>query len=81
MTLIPINDDIARLIGEATGPVILVDPRGKHVGNVTRYTILPPDASEEEVVAEIRRRMADDDGARFTHSEVMSHLRSLASEE
>jgi hypothetical protein len=80
MTLIPINDDIARLIGEATGPVILVDTNGRHVGNVTRFKILPPDASEEEVVAEIRRRMADDDGIRYTHTEVMSHLRSLTGE-
>jgi hypothetical protein len=80
MTLIPINDDIARLIGEATGPVILVDPHGRHIGNVTRYVILPPDASEEEVIAEIRRRMADDDGTRYTHTEVMNHLRSLTAE-
>lgn len=80
MTLIPVSDETARLIGEATAPVVLVDSNGHYVGRVAKVRILPPDASEEEVIAEIKRRMAEDDGTRLTHAEVMAHLLALASE-
>lgn len=82
MTVINVSDEQARLIGEATSPIVLVDSTGREVGTVapTFADPLGPDASEEEVVAEIKRRMANDDGQRFTHASVMTHLRTLAPE-
>jgi hypothetical protein len=80
MTLITVSDETARLIGEATAPVVLVDSKGQRVARVTKLNVLPLDASEEAVVAEIKRRMAEDDGTRLTHAEVMAHLRALAPE-
>jgi hypothetical protein len=79
MTVVTLSDEQARLIGEATAPVVLVDSKGQRVGRVTKLA-LPPDAPEAEVVAEIKRRMAEDDGTRLTHAEVMAHLRGLADE-
>ena len=78
MTLITLNDEQARLIDEATSPIVLVDLQGRQVATATAYRILPDDATEEAVIAEIKRRMATDDGTRFTHSEVMARLRTLA---
>jgi hypothetical protein len=80
MTVIILSDEQARLIGEANTPIVLVDSSGRQVGEAKACSSLPPDATEEEVVAEIKRRMAADDGRRFTHTEVMNHLRSLAPE-
>jgi hypothetical protein len=80
MTFITVNDETARLIGEAAAPVVLVDSKGQHVGRVTKVNILPPDASEAEIIAEVKRRMAEDDGTRIPHAEVMAHLRALAPE-
>jgi hypothetical protein len=80
MTVVTLSDEQTRLIGEATSPIVLVDRHGREVATATQINILPADASEEEVVAEIYRRMANDDGQRFTHAEVMAHLRALASE-
>jgi len=78
MTHITISDEQARLIGEANSPIVLVDSRGHKVATATAYHRLPDDASEEEVIAEINRRIATDDGARYTHAEVMARLRELA---
>lgn len=78
MTVVTLSDEQTRVIGEATSPIVLVDPQGCEVATATHINILPADASEEEVVAEIYRRMATDDGQRFSHAEVMAHLRSLA---
>ncbi len=80
MTVIPISDEQARLIGAATMPIVLVDPRGREVGKVSPASTLAPDATEEQVIAEIQCRMAADDGTRYTHAEVMARLRELASE-
>lgn len=81
MTVIPISDEQARLIGEAIAPIVLVDSRGREVAKVApTEPTLAPDASEEEVIAEIYRRMAADDGTRYTHAEAMARLRELAPE-
>jgi hypothetical protein len=80
MTVIIPSDEQARLIGEANSPIVLVDSNGRQVGEAKACTPLPPDATEDEVVAEIKRRMTADDARRFTHAEVMDHLRSLAPE-
>jgi hypothetical protein len=80
MTLVTLSDEQVKLIGEATSPIMLVNSAGRKVGKVTPLNVPPSDATEMEVVAEIRRRMAEDDGTRFTHSEVMDHLRTLASQ-
>ena len=80
MTFITLSDEQARLVGEATTPIVLVDSSGRQVGEARPYKPLSPDATEEEVVAEIKRRMTVDDGRRFTHAEAMTHLRGLAPE-
>jgi hypothetical protein len=80
MTLVTLSDEQVKLIGEATSPVVLVNSAGRKVGKVTPLNFLPSGATEREVIADIRSRMAEDDGTRFTHSEVMDHLRTLASQ-
>lgn len=78
MTIITLNDEQARLIGGANAPIVLVDPDGRQIGTATALQPLSDDASEDEIIAEIKRRMAADDGQRYTHAEVMAQLRALA---
>jgi hypothetical protein len=77
MTVVTLSDEQTRLIGEATSPVVLVDPRGREVGKVAPAVSnsLGPDASEEEVVAEIQRRRATHDGTFRLSSDVLKELR------
>ena len=80
MTVVTLSTEQLRQIGEATtSPIVLVDPQGREVGQITQL-VQPPDSTEEDVVAEIKRRMAADDGTRMTHAEVMGHLRALMPE-
>lgn len=79
MTVVTLSTEQLRLIGEATSPIVLVDSQGREIGQIT-HLVQPSDSSEEEVVAEIKRRMATDDGARLTHAEVVAHLRALTPE-
>jgi hypothetical protein len=55
----------------------MVDSSGHKVGTVSPSWMLPPDASEEEVVAEIHRRMATDDGYRRPFADLVKELREL----
>ena len=77
MTFVTLNDEQARLIGEATSPIVLVDPQGREVGKVapTPTDILGPDATEEEIVADIKRQMATHDGSFRLYSDLVKELR------
>lgn len=76
MTLIPVNDELAQLIDGAQAPVVLVNSKGERLGRVTpaKAATLPDDATDEEVVAEIKRRMAADDGTRYSFSDLLQRL-------
>lgn len=77
MTVITLNDEQARIIGDATSPIVLVDPKGRELGKVapTFVDTLGPDATEEQVVAEIKRRIATHDGTFRLGSDVLRELR------
>jgi hypothetical protein len=77
MTIVALNDEQTRLIDEATSPDVLVNSQGREVGKVspTPTNLLDPDASEEEIVADIKRRMATHDGTFRLSSDVLRELR------
>lgn len=77
MTYVTISDDQARLIRAATSPIMLLDADGHEVGAVSPTFLDPlgPDATEAEVVAEIKRRMATHDGSFRLYSDLVKELR------
>ena len=77
MTLITVSDEQARLISSAESPIMLVDPRGQAVGKVAPMFVDSPgpDASEEEIVADIKRRMATHDGTFRLYPDLLKDLR------
>jgi hypothetical protein len=77
MTVVTLSDDQARMIGAATSPIVLVDPNGRELGRVSpTFCDSPgPDASEEEIVADIKRRMATHDGSFRLFSDLVKELR------
>jgi hypothetical protein len=82
MTQITLSDELARQISEASAPIMLIDSHGRTLGQVAPVAAnaqLEAKISDEEW-AEIKRRMASDDGTRYTWAEVKEHLRSLAPE-
>ena len=80
MTFVTLSDEQVKLIGDATSPIVLVTSEGREVGKVTPVNILPPDASEDEVIAEIHRRMANDDGFRRPFSDLIKELEKRSAE-
>jgi hypothetical protein len=76
MTYLTLSDDQARFINAATTPIVLVDPAGRELGRIapTHANILGPDATEEEVVAEINRRIATHDGSFRLFSDLVKEL-------
>ena len=82
MTQINLNDDQTRLLDGASFPILIVDSHGRTVAKVSPQ--LQPSSrrpvTEDEWVAEAKRRIAEDDGTRYTHAELMAHLRELAPE-
>jgi hypothetical protein len=76
MTFVTLSPEQVRMIGEATSPIVLVDSDGREVGQVAVGAISSL-ASDEEVVAEVKQRIANDDGTRLTHAQVMDHMRAL----
>ena len=74
MTVVSISDEQARLIGEATSMVVLVDSAGRQVATASPSRILPADATEEEVIAEIERRIATHDGKFRPFSDLVKEL-------
>jgi hypothetical protein len=82
MVQITVSDELAHKIASGPLPIVLVDSRGNTLGQVRPVAALASvDASiSEEELAEIKRRMAEDDGARFTTAQLLDHLRALAPE-
>jgi hypothetical protein len=82
MIQITVSDEQARLITEASVPIILIDSHGRTIGEVAPVApgTQPKASISDEEWAEIQRRMADDDGTRYTHAEMMERLRELAPE-
>lgn len=81
MAQITVSDDLARAIAEAGPLVTLVDSKGQTIGQVT--PIEPqagPIGMTEEHLAELKRRMAEDDGTRYSFAEVIQRVRALAPE-
>ena len=80
MIEITVSDVQARVIAESTPPFVIVDSRGKRLGQITPIdaaTAAQPAISAEEW-AEIKRRMAMP-GPGFTTQQVLDHLSSLES--
>lgn len=69
MIKIVLNDDQAKAVEEAAGPVELRDQRGGLVGYVSR----PPSNQEIE---DAKRRLSSS-GPWYTTEQVLSHLQSL----
>ncbi len=82
MNQITVTDEFAQAIAQAGSFVMLVDSKGRTIGQV-----MPVDSDDEgllgmtdEHLTELKRRMADDDGTRYTWAEVKEHLRALTQE-
>jgi hypothetical protein len=82
MVRITIDDELAEAITKAGQFVTLVDARGQAVAHVTRVEsdVAVPLGMTPEHLAEIERRMKDDDGTRIPFQEVIARLRQLAPE-
>jgi hypothetical protein len=82
MVEIPISAETARAIIDAGSFAVLVDPSGQKVGKVAPFAESQrgPIGMTEEHIAELRRRIAEDDGVRYTWAEVKEHLQSLVKE-
>jgi hypothetical protein len=79
---ITVSDVQARVIAESSPPFVVVDPQGKALGQITPVDpeIAAGAGISAEEWAEIQRRMANDDGTRYTLAEVMERVRALAPE-
>lgn len=82
MTQLTISDDLARAIADAGPFVRLVDSTGRAIAEFTPLDATPrgPIGMTEEHIAELKRRMAEDDGTRYSLADVISRLRELAPE-
>lgn len=82
MVQITVTDEFARQIAEAALPIVLVDSGGRTLGQIDRLENISagsPTITDDEW-AKIQRRMANDDGTRYSWAEVKQHLRGLAKE-
>jgi hypothetical protein len=78
MIEITLSDDQARIISESAPPFVIVDSKGRRLGQITPIepvTETQPAISAEEW-AEIKRRMAMP-GPGFTTQQVLDHLSAL----
>jgi hypothetical protein len=82
MIRLTLTDEQAQLIAGASQPIDVVDSQGRALGKIapTPQNQSDPGAISDADLAEIKRRMAADDGTRFTMPEMLEHLRTLASE-
>ena len=80
MTQITVSAELARAIAESPPPIVLVDPQGRKLGQMTQIEAAAEAKISDEEWAEIKRRMANDDGTRYTWAEVKDYLRTLAPE-
>ncbi len=80
MVQIAVSDDLARAIVEAGPNAVIVNSHGFPLAHLTPVEYHGPIGMTDEHVAELQRRMAEDDGTRVTLAEVLVRLRSLAPE-
>jgi hypothetical protein len=82
MVQVTIPDDVARAISDAGSFVALVDGTGRTIGHVAPAgaKLSGPIGMTDEHIAELKRRMAEDDGTRHVLSDVITRLRSAAPE-
>jgi len=75
MTLITINDDLARQIAGASLPIVFVDANGRRLAQVTSVDTEPqlPPGMSPEYWAEIQRRMQEP-GEYVTFQEIKDRL-------
>ena len=82
MTILTLSDDQARIVAGASTPVDVIDSHGRTIGKLA--PVMPESSAayaiSDEELAEIKRRMANDDGTRYTTAEVLAYLRTLAPE-
>lgn len=79
MVQITVTDEIARAISDAGSDAILVDTQGRFIGQITPAAAGPIGMTAEHM-EELQRRMANDDGVRYTWAEVREYLHTLAPE-
>lgn len=80
MVQITVSDELAQAIAEAGQLVTLVDSSGRAFAHATPMEPVRPIGMTEEHLAELTRRMAEDDGTRYTFAEVIERVRALAPE-
>lgn len=83
MTQITLSDEQSRLLDGASMPIVVFDSRGRKVCEIAAVeggAKNVNDMSDDEWVAETKRRMAEDDGTRYTTAEVLAYLRTLKPE-
>lgn len=78
MTQIVVPNNVAMQILAATSPIVLVDENGHTLGQFNG----PRTESEfsDADIDQVKQRMANDDGTRYTWAEVKQYLQSLAGE-
>ncbi len=82
MVQITVSDELAQAIAHAGPFVTLVDPNGRTLGQVAPpgTQLSGPIGITDDYLAELERIRAEDDGVRYSWTEVKEHLRSLAQE-
>lgn len=80
MVQITVDEELARAIVEAGPGALLVDLCGRPLARVSPVEQVAPIGMTDVHLAELERRMASDDGTRYTWAEVQQHLHSLAPE-
>jgi hypothetical protein len=78
MVQITVTDELAQAIAEAGPLVTLVDSRGRTVGQIVplHSVAAVPIGMTDEHLEELKRRMKNDDGTRYTWAEVQERLRN-----
>jgi hypothetical protein len=76
MTQITLSDELARQISEASAPIVLVDSRGRKLGQIAPLSSEQAEHLSDDELAEIRHRMQTP-GPGYTTKEVLEYLQSL----
>jgi hypothetical protein len=82
MIQIAVSDIEALAISESPTPVVVVNSQGRPLGQIAPVdpeTVAQPGIPAERWV-EIKRRMANDDGTRYTLAEIMERVRARVPE-
>ena len=79
MTFLTITDEQARLIAEASTPIVVVDSRGREVGKLQPIDAASTGAAplSAEDVAELKRRINAPGPGKST-KELLEHLQAIA---